>query len=389
MIPRLLTSQVRELHRYFPILYIGGPRQSGKTTLIRALYPDVPYRNLENPDTLSYASSDPRGFLANFPEGAIFDEAQRVPELFSYLQEIADNNPQHRFVLSGSQNFLLLERITQSLAGRVGLLTLLPFSSQELAAAHLLPEVLTLAWQGGYPPLYDRKIPPGKFYPNYVTTYLERDVRQLVNVGDLTRFNRFLRLCAGRAGQLLNLSALAQDADIAVNTVKSWLSILEAAYLIFRLPPYHKNYNKRLIKSPKLYFYDTGLLCFLLRISSPDQLDTHFAYGAIIENLMISEHYKLYSNAGERPPLYYWRDSNGNEVDLLVERSDRLISIECKASRTFKSTHFKGLRWWQKTTGLSADHSRVLYLGDHSYQTQDGALVSWQDWISDATVEWD
>ena len=382
MIFRTISAQVLELKRYFPILYIGGPRQSGKTTLICTLFTEMPYRNLEDPDTLAYALSDPRGFLAGFSEGGIIDEAQRAPELFSYLQNIVDTHPNKQFILSGSQNFLLLERITQSLAGRVGILTLLPFGARELAAHQPLPNVLTYAWQGSYPPLYDRTIPPRFFFRNYVTTYLERDVRQLVQIGDLNRFNRFLQLCAGRAGQVLNLSSLAQDADIAVNTAKSWLSVLEASYLVFQLPPYFKNFNKRLIKSPKLYFTDTGLMCHLLGVNSPDQLDIHFAYGAIVENLFISEYYKRYTNAGERPPFYYWRDSNGHEVDLLIDEGGELRSVEIKASRTYKSTHFKGLRWWQKTTELPSAQSTVLYLGDQSFETSEGTLLGWADWIA-------
>lgn len=379
MIPRLLANRVSDLHQYFPIVYLGGPRQSGKTTLLMHLYPEMPYASLENPDTRLVAERDPRRFLSSFPNGAILDEAQRVPELFSYLQGYVDGNKNLRFILSGSQNFLLMEKITQSLAGRVGILTLMPFGLEELPeglSAEMGPE--QWAWQGGYPVIYDRQTPPDLVFPNYIETYLQRDVRQIRQVGDLNQFDRFIRLCAGRAGQMVNLSALANDADISVNTAKSWLSILETSYILYFIQPYHQNYNKRLIKSPKLYFFDSGLLCYLLGINAIEQVNTHYAYGSIIENMVISELYKKRSHRGERPRFWFWRDSNGNEVDLLIEENGTIKPIEIKSARTFNTRLFSGLAWWHNTSGQSPENASVIYLGDQHFQTEHGALLPWK-----------
>ncbi|MBK6932078.1 MAG: ATP-binding protein [Saprospirales bacterium] len=384
MIPRLLTTTIQEIKKYFPIVYLGGPRQSGKTTLLKHLFPDMPYASLENPDVRLLAERDPRRFLDAFSSGAILDEAQRVPDLFSYLQGIVDANKNLRFILSGSQNFLLMEKITQSLAGRVGILTLLPFSLDELPAAvssTMDPE--KWAWQGGYPAIYDRQAPPGLVFPNYVETYLQRDVRQMRQVGDLARFDRFLRLCAGRAGQLLNMSALANDADISVNTAKDWLSILEASYVLFFLQPYHENYNKRLVKTPKIYFFDTGLLCYLLGIHALEQLNTHFAYGNILENMLIAELYKKRTHRGARAPFWFWRDNHGNEVDLIIEDAGALRAVELKAAKTFNTRLFQGLSRWQKTSGQSAGQSAVVYLGNQRFQTDHGTLLPWTEAIFD------
>lgn len=317
--------------------------------------------------------------MATFPKGAILDEIQRTPALFSYLQGLVDDHTGLRFILSGSQNFLLMEKITQSLAGRVGILTLLPFGLEELPleiSGSMSPE--QWAWQGGYPALYDRQLPPPIAFPSYVETYLQRDVRQMRNIGDLNHFSRFLRLCAGRVGQVLNLSSLANDADISVNTVKAWLSILEASYLVFFLQPYHRNFNKRLIKSPKLYFFDTGLLCSLLGIDEQAQLHTHYMYGNIMENMLLAELYKRRSHRGGRPAFWFWRDSNGNEVDLLVEEGGVLQAIELKASKTYNTRLFSGLTWWQKNAGQSPAHSHLIYLGDQYIETAQGTLVPWK-----------
>ncbi|MCB9267880.1 MAG: DUF4143 domain-containing protein [Lewinellaceae bacterium] len=306
--------------------------------------------------------------------------SHRVPALFSYLQGMVDEDKNLRFILSGSQNFLLMEKITQSLAGRVGILTLLPFGLEELPTefSHDMPPE-KWAWQGGYPALYDRLTPPPLFFPNYVETYLQRDVRQMRQVDDLNHFARFLRLCAGRAGQVLNISSLANDADVSVNTAKAWLSVLEASYIVFFLQPYHKNFNKRLIKSPKLYFFDTGLLCHLLGINSLEQLNIHYHYGNIMENMMITDLYKKRSHRGERPQFWFWRDSNGNEVGLLIEEAGILKAIELKAAKTFNTRLLSGLKWWQKTTGQAPEHSSLIYLGNQRFQTENGALIPWRE----------
>jgi predicted AAA+ superfamily ATPase len=381
MITRTLTESIRNLSKFFPVIYLGGPRQSGKTTLLKYLYPNLPYSNLENPDVRQLAETDPRRYLGSFPAGAILDEAQRVPHLFSYLQGIVDDDRTRQFILSGSQNFLLMEQITQSLAGRVGILKLLPLSWEELPTAltnSMSPE--QWAWQGGYPMLYDRSISPALLFPNYIDTYLQRDVRLLHQVGDLNRFNRFLRICAGRSGQLLNMSQLARDADVAVNTAKTWLSVMEASYLIFFLQPYHRNFNKRYIKSPKLYFHDTGLLCYLLGIQDTTQLDSHYHYGHIMENMIIAELYKLRTHRGKRPQFWFWRDSNGNEVDLIIEEDGKTKIIEVKSSKTMNTRHFKGLAWWQKLTDTSPEDCGVIYLGEEGINTQYGRLIPWREW---------
>jgi len=313
----------------------------------------------------------------NFPQGAILDEVQNVPELFSYLQGIVDEDREVRFILTGSQNFLLNERITQSLAGRVGIVTLLPLSLRELQDQ--IPDSHYEDWiyRGFYPELFNRNIPPAMFYPGYVQTYLERDVRSLQKVGDISQFNRFLKLCAGRVGQLLNISALASDAGVAPNTAKSWLSILEASYVIFRLQPYHKNFNKRLVKSPKLYFCDTGLASYLLGIENASQLSTHYAVGALFENFVIAECYKQRLARGKREDFWFWRDNKGLEIDLLITDGKGMKSFEIKAGRTANSSYFQNLKFWNKLTG--GNESTVVYGVDLTQVVPDGKLKSWRD----------
>ncbi|MEO5906008.1 MAG: AAA family ATPase, partial [Saprospiraceae bacterium] len=305
MIPRTIAPQLKKLRRLYPIVSVSGPRQSGKTTLLRHQFPSLPYTSLEDPDVRRYTLQDPRGFLEQFPKGCILDEVQVNPELLSYIQTKVDLNPKMKYLVSGSQNFLLMEKVTQSLAGRAGLLTLLPFSLTEMP----MNTVDEWIWTGGYPAMFDRNIPPKTFFPNYVQTYLERDVRTLLNVGSLIDFSHFLRLCAGRAGQLLHLSSLASDTGISVNTAKAWISVLQASYTIFLLPVYHRNFNKRLIKMPKLYFWDTGLMSWLLAIDKASQLSTHYAVGSLFENGIIVELSKQYFNRGESPRFFFFRDS--------------------------------------------------------------------------------
>jgi uncharacterized protein len=374
MIERTITPTISDWMRYYPIVSLSGPRQSGKTTLLRHLFPELPYASLEDPDQRRFAIEDPRRFLALFEQGAILDEAQLVPELFSYLQTRVDLNPGLRFVLSGSQNFLLMERITQSLAGRVGLLHLLPFSLGELPVADLD----TWLWQGGFPALHDRGLPPRIYFANYLRTYLERDVRTLKNVGNLLDFERFMRLCAGRAGQLLNLSTIANDAGISVNTAKSWLSVLEASFVLFQLPPYFENHNKRLTKQTKLYFYDTGLLAYLLNVENAAQVGSHFAVGAIFENAVIAELTKHWLNRGERPQFYFFRDSNGNEVDLLIAKGSELYAIEMKYGRTVNPSFFKGLKYWSALSGAKAERLFLLYGGESGSVRSEAQVIPWQ-----------
>lgn len=379
LIPRAITETLYQFRNWFPIVYLGGPRQSGKTTLLRYLLPDLPYASLEDADARRRAEEDPRRFLNSFPKGGILDEVQRVPHLFNYLQGIVDADKERRFVLSGSQNFLLMESITQSLAGRVGILNLLPLSVPEIETQQPFPHLDAFAWQGGYPATYaENKTPPEIFFDSYTQTYLERDVRQLKNVGDIAQFGKFMRLCAGRTGQPLNLSSLASDTGVAPNTIKAWISILEASYLIFKLPPYFENFNKRIIKSPKLYFVDTGLLCNLLGITSPQQLETHHYYGNILENALIVELYKKRTNAGHRPRFWFWQDQKNNEIDLLIEENGVLKAIEIKSSQTYNSRMLNGLKIWQKLKHSSPENQFLVYAGEQEGELEYGRLLNWR-----------
>ena len=380
MIQRHAHQTVLELAKGFPFVAITGPRQSGKTTLSRSAFPGKPYVSLEDPDSREFADSDPRGFLAGYPDGAILDEVQRCPRLFSYLQTRADlDGRQGLFILTGSQQFDLFSGITQSLAGRVGMVQLLPFSSSELGQAGLLPASIDdVLFQGMYPPLYDRPLSPGQWYPGYVATYVERDVRQMINIRDLSSFQRFLRLCAARTGQLLNLSSLANDCGITHNTAKSWISILEASYIIHLLVPHHSNFNKRLIKSPKLYFYDTGLVSWLIGIHEKSQLTLHPLRGALFETWVVGELLKGRFNLGLHSNLYFWRDSTGNEIDVLFDRGLTLDPLEIKAGQTVTSDFFTGLRKWTALAGEKAGRPRLVYGGDDYQKRKDVEVIPWR-----------
>ena len=380
MIPRAAESLVLELLAGFPIVTVTGPRQSGKTTLARKVLADRPYRSLEDPDVRERALDDPRGFLAQLPDGGVLDEVQRAPELFSYLQTHVDNDGRMGlFMLTGSQQFGLLSRISQSLAGRSAFLELLPLSQRELDVGGLSPgdlnhRILT----GGYPALFDRPVTPRRWFPAYVTAYVERDVRQLLKVLDLDAFQRFVRLCAGRSGQLLNLSSLANDCGITHNTAKAWISVLEASYLVFLLQPHHANFNKRLVKSPKLYFFDTGLLCWLLGIQQTEQLDVHPLRGAIFETFVIGELRKAWVNGGELPMFYFWRDSNGNEVDLLIETGTKLLPVEIKSGQTVNRDYFRTLERWTDMAGTMATDPTLIYAGDDQQMRRGVRVLGWR-----------
>ncbi|MDX2245609.1 MAG: ATP-binding protein [Bacteroidia bacterium] len=378
LIQRLIAPTIRDFRTWFPVVYLGGPRQSGKTTLLRHLLPDLPYASLEDADARRRAEEDPRRFLNSFPTGAILDEAQRVPHLFNYLQGYVDTDKNRRFVLSGSQNFLMMEHITQSLAGRVGLLNLLPLSIFEMET-HQSPSGLeAFVWRGGFPGIHGEiAVPPEVFFDSYIQTYLERDVRMLKNVGDISAFGNFMRLCAGRVGQPLNLASLATDSGVTPNTAKAWISVLEASYLIFKLPPYFENFNKRLIKSPKLYFFDTGLLCNLLGITSPLQLERHHYMGNIVENAIIVELYKKRTNAGKRPKFWFWQDQKNNEIDLLVEEDGVLKAIEIKSSQTYNSRLTSGLKLWHKLSGNPPENQFLVYAGEQEGELEHGRLLPW------------
>ena len=380
MIKRELASKLETLSRQYPVVTVTGPRQSGKTTLVKAVFPGWTYVSLEEPDIREYALSDPRGFIEAYPEGAILDEIQRAPDLFSYIQTHVDNkNKEGVYILTGSFNFGLMEGISQSLAGRVAVLELLPLAYSEMVQSEIAPgSIEELMFIGGYPRIYDRSLTPQQWYGNYVTTYLERDVRQVKNVTDLSVFQRFLKMCAARSGQILNLSSLGDDCGITHNTAKSWLSILEAGYIVYLLKPHYQNFNKRLIKSPKIYFYDSGLLSYLLGISDPEILRTHASKGHIFETWVISELLKGRMNRGLRDNLYFWRDNQGHEIDCIVDQGDLLIPIEIKSGKTVSHDFFKGLRFWSKISGADAKQMVLVYAGSMDQTRKDGKVLSWK-----------
>lgn len=365
MISREIEPALRELLNGFPIVTVTGPRQSGKTTLAQTIFAGKPYVSLEDPDLRQLALDDPRAFLDRFPDGGVLDEVQRAPQLMSYLQSRVDaDGRMGLFLLTGSQQFGLMSGITQSLAGRTAFVELLPFSVAELLAAGRLPSASdALLFAGAYPPIHDRRLKPSAWLAAYVTAYVERDVRQFVKVQELESFQRFVRLCAGRCGQILNLSSLAADCGITHNTAKAWISVLEASYILFLLRPHHVNFNKRLVKSPKLYFYDSGLLCWLLGIRQADQLAVHPLRGGIFESFVIAELLKAGLNRGERPTLHFWRDSNGNEVDVIADVGSQMLPIEIKSGQTLNRDFFTGLERWQTLAGERAATPALIYGG--------------------------
>ncbi len=401
MIARHLSNTLEAAARDYPVVTVTGPRQSGKTTLVRAAFPRHHYASMEDPDARVFAKEDPRGFLAQFPGKVILDEAQRAPDLFSYIQGIVDreDRPGH-FILSGSQNFLLLNRINQSLAGRCAVLRLLPFSRSELIGRRMrdvaalrqsrrsggttdqtsTADLFGTLFTGGYPRIHDKGLQPQSWLGNYYQTYLERDVRDLLNVGDIESFGQFARLCAGRSGQLLNTSSLAVDAGVSHTTARRWLSILEANFIIYSLRPHRRNFNKRLVKSPKLYFLDTGLLCYLLRVQSPADLVAHAARGAIFETWVVSETIKNYYNRGAEPDVFFWRDSAGHEIDLLIDLGAKQVPIEIKSGQTVASDFFAGIDYWRGLTGEPECAAGLVFGGGASYTRHAVSVVSWADW---------
>ncbi len=342
-IRREIEAEILRAASGFPVLTVTGPRQSGKTTLIKHLFPEKNYVSLENPDNYEIARNDPRGFLNRHLDGVILDEIQRVPELLSYIQGIVDeHNTPGMFIISGSKQFNLMSGITQSLAGRTAIYKLFPFSISELGSRNE-SDINRILYKGFYPRIWDMDLSPGKVYADYFETYIERDLRQIVNIKDLDKFRRFARLCAGRVGQLFIASHLANEIGVSVHTINSWLSILETSYVIFQLPPFHANINKRLIKAHKLYFYDVGLVCNLLRIQQPGQLENHPLRGALFENLVIADIVKSRKHKSMMDNFYFYRDSNQNEVDLVIDDLQTLDAVEIKSSETFNTSLLKGL----------------------------------------------
>jgi len=381
LIPRHAHSVLLELATGYPVLALTGPRQSGKTTLARAAFEDKDYVSLEDLDELAFAQRDPRGFLARFPGGAVIDEAQRCPALFSYLQGLVDTEPRMgAFVLTGSQQFGLMAGITQSLAGRVGSVQLLPIALYELTGAKIaVDNINQLLVRGLYPAVYDRPLTPQRWYSDYIATYVERDVRQISAIHDLSLFQRFLKMCAARTGQLLNLHALANDCGMSHPTARAWLSILEASYIVFLLQPHYRNFGKRLVKTPKLYFHDTGLAASMLGIQDEAHMSIHPSRPALFETMIVNEFLKVRYNQGQRSNCYFWRDNLGNEIDLLLELGDELVAVEIKSGQTFTTDYFTGLRKWSAIAGQQGTSPHLVFGGNQSFETGGVQVHSWRD----------
>ena len=377
IIDRTIETELKAYSESYSVITITGPRQSGKTTLCTKVFANKPYANLESPDIRQFAIDDPRGFLAQYPEGAIFDEIQRAPDIVSYLQPMVDEDQRKGlFILTGSQQFEVSNTINQSLAGRTALIKLLPFSIEEIQSEFSLPSLDHLLYSGFYPRIWHEQLNPTQVLGDYFETYVERDLRQLITIKDLNLFQRFIKLCAGRVGQLLNINSLANDTGISHTTARSWLSILEASYIIFFLQPYHRNISKRLVKSPKLYFYDVGLAAFLINIENEKQITRDPLRGHLFENMVISEALKYRFNQGRKSNIYFYRDSKGNEVDLLLIKGSDIFPIEIKAGMTITRDYFKGLNHFGK---LFSDHipngSGLVYGGDENQKRTEVTIV--------------
>lgn len=389
-IPRIAASKLKQLASTFPVVALLGPRQSGKTTLAKTVFSHFAYVNLENLAMRDFAAHDPCYFLDTYSkkQGLIIDEIQHVPELFSYIQvRVDESQKMGGFILTGSQNFLLHEKIAQSLAGRIAILTLLPLSFDEIKSLKKnFPYYEEILFNGGYPRIYAEKTTALDWYPNYIRTYLERDVRQIKNVTDLMSFQYFVKLCAGRIGQLVNWSDLGRDAGISYNTAKAWISLLESSYILFLLQPYHKNFSKRLVKSPKLYFYDTGLACSLLGIESVKQLETHYLKGNLFESFILSELMKARLNQGLGPNCYFFRDHTGHEIDCILENADHVKLIEIKSGRTITSDFLEGFAYWKKPIEQQKSSAFLVYGGRELQTRTIASIVPWNALSSITTM---
>jgi len=382
MIDRNIAALLVKLANQYPVLTLIGPRQSGKTTLVKALFPGKPYVTLEDPDLRRFASDDPRGFLTQYSGGAIFDEIQRAPELSSYLQGLVDADPTPgQFILTGSQQFELMNQVTQSLAGRTAILRLLPLTlaeAQRFRKSPKHPDLAATLLKGFYPRIHDKNLDPSQALADYFATYVERDLRQLAAVHDLQRFERFVRLCAGRSGQLLNLVSLGNDAGVSQPTARAWIDLLQTSFIVYLLPPWHTNTGKRLVKSPKLYFYDVGLACWLLGLRTANQVARDPLWGSLFENFIIMEAMKDRLNAGETAEMYFYRDSEGNEVDLLLPTGGKLQAIEIKAGATVNPDYFKGLKTFAAHHPQALSGGSVLFGGIDGQNRSDWPVYSWR-----------
>lgn len=388
IIQREIISAIKFLVKKYPIIAVTGPRQSGKTTLLKSMFPGYRYISLENHDIRNFATTDPNGFLNEYSDKVIFDEVQRAPMLFSYLQtKVDESKTMGQFILSGSQNFHLVQNITQSLAGRVAIFKLLPLDFQELSSAGLLQDnYIENLVKGFYPAIFDRKIPSRIFYSNYVQTYIQRDVSELIAIKDMRLFQNFIALCATRAGQLLNLSSLANECGISQPTAKAWLSALESSYILFLLPPYFENFSKRIVKTPKLYFYDTGLLCYLLKLDNAEQIQLSDFKGSLFENMMIAEYVKRMYHCNKLKDIWFWRDAAGNEVDLIVQSGQNQEAIEFKSTQTIMSNLFKGLNFYEKISKKISLSKYLVYGGDELQKRTASTVLPWRDFGKEMDV---
>ncbi len=379
-VSRALKKEIEKYCNKYPVIALTGPRQSGKTTFLKSEFPEYRYVNLENPDIRNFAENDTRNFLSEFDKYVIIDEAQRAPFLFSYLQAKVDEDKiMGQYILSGSQNFHLMQNISQSLAGRVALFKLFPFDFNEMKSENLLDQNYAVNLQRGfYPAIFDRNIPPKTFYSNYIQTYVERDLTEIINVKDLKAFRNFVSLCASRSGQLLNLNSLANECGISQPTAKSWVSVLESSYIIFLLQPYHSNLNKRVTKSPKMYFYDSGLLSFLLKIHDPKDLLMHPKKGSLFENFVIAEFIKNNYHQNLLRDFWFWRDVQGHEVDMIWQNDFLLNLVEIKASETIMSEMFKGMAYYENLAPETIKSKMLIHTGNFSQQRDLGIVESWR-----------
>lgn len=386
MIKRQIESEFFKILKYYPIATLTGPRQSGKSTFLKNILPEWNYVSLEDPDIREFCKNDPKGFLSTYPEHTIIDEAQRIPELFSYLQTQVDKTGDSgQYVLSGSQNFQLMKSISQSLAGRCSVLKLMPLSVSELKNS-LLAKTTTdeQMFTGGYPRIYDKNIPPKRYYADYFETYVQRDIRNLENIGDLSLFTKFIKLCAGRIGQLANMASLANDCGISATTANRWLSLLETSFIIHKLKPDFRNFSKRLTKAPKIYFTDTGLACYLLGIKNSVQLATHYLRGNIFENMVINQFMYNEYNRGNEPDFSYWRDKTGLEIDLLKtsvsdDGKETIDAYEIKSGQTMSLDYFSNLEKWSKLPENTENTRTVIFDGTQSFSTKYGKIIPWSE----------